>query len=83
MRTMILDVRTSYLMGAGFVAIAGAHLLLLAYRLPGEARASARTWAVVSFLFATSWSLFAFQDRLPDLATILFGHLAYLIAVAQ
>ena len=78
---MILDVRTSYVMGAGFVAIAGAHLLLLTYRLPTEVQSSARAWAAASVLFAVSWSLFAFGDALPDVATVLFGNVAYLWAV--
>ncbi|HEX7003521.1 MAG TPA: GGDEF domain-containing protein [Trueperaceae bacterium] len=78
---MNLDPRTIYLTGAAFVAIGAIHLLVLAQRLPVEHRRSARSWAFGCFAASASWAIFALEQFLPDLATVLFGNLAYLVAV--
>ncbi len=78
---MTLDVRTIFVMGSGFLVVTAVTLGLLARTLPRELRLSALTGTLATTSMAVAWALFAFEDALPDLATVLVANLTYLLSV--
>lgn len=78
---MTLDVRTVFLMGTGFLAMTALTLALVTRTLPAEFRRSALTGSIATALMGVAWTLFALEDVLPDIVTVLGANLLYLLAV--
>lgn len=79
---MTLDTRTVFVMGVGFLIVTTITLGLLVRTLPKDTRLSALVGTIATATLAASWSLFAFEDMVPELLALLGANLLYLIAGA-
>lgn len=78
---MILDVRTVFIMGAGFLAITTITLALLIRTLPADLRRSALVGTIATATLGLSWLLFAVEDLAPDAVNVVGANLLYLLAI--
>ncbi|MFA5551544.1 MAG: GGDEF domain-containing protein [Trueperaceae bacterium] len=79
---MILDPRTVFVMGSGFLVITTITLGLLVRTLPADIRRSALVGTGATLTLGISWLLFAFGDLVPDIFTVLGANFFYLLAIA-
>lgn len=79
---MILDVRTVFIMGAGFLAVTTITLGLLVPTLPRDTRRSAIVGTLATATLGVSWTLIALQGLIAERLSLLGGNLLYLIATA-
>lgn len=79
---MTLDTRTVFVMGSGFLAITTITLALLVRTLPADIRRSALVGTGATATLGISWLLFAMEDLVPDIYTVLGANLLYLIAIS-
>lgn len=79
---MILDPRTVFMMGAGFLVVTAITLGQLVRTLPKDTRRGALVGTTATGTLAASWTLVALEGLVPDLATVLAANLLYLIAAA-
>ncbi len=79
---MILDVRTVFIMGAGFLAVTTITLGLLVPTLPRDTRRSAIVGTLATATLGVSWTLIALQGLVAERLSLLGGNLLYLIAAA-
>ncbi len=79
---MILDVRTVFIMGAGFLAVTTITLGLLVPTLPRDTRRSAIVGTLATATLGVSWTLIALQGLIAERLSLLGGNLLYLIAAA-
>src|SRR5690606_20795299 len=79
---MILDTRTVFIMGVGFLALTTITLGLLVPTLPKDTRRSALVGTLATASLGASWALIALEGLIPELWSLLGGNLQYLIAAA-
>ncbi len=79
---MILDVRTVFIMGAGFLAVTTITLGLLVPTLPRDTRRSPIVGTLATATLGVSWTLIALQGLIAERLSLLGGNLLYLIAAA-
>ena len=79
---MILDPRTVFIMGAGFLAVTTITLGVLIRTLPKDTWRSAMVGTLATATLGVSWTLLALQGLVPERLSLLGGNLLYLIAAA-
>lgn len=79
---MILDPRTAFIMGAGFLAVTTITLGVLIPTLPRDTRRSAAVGTLATATLGVSWTLIALQGLVSERLSLLGGNLLYLIAAA-
>ena len=79
---MILDTRTVFIMGAGFLAVTTITLALMMHTLPKDTRRSALVGTLATATLGASWTLIALQGLVAERLSLLGGNLLYLIAAA-
>lgn len=79
---MILDTRTIFIMGAGFLAVTTITLALIMHTLPKDTRRSALVGTLATATLGASWTLIALQGLVAERLSLLGGNLLYLIAAA-
>lgn len=79
---MILDPRTVFVMGSGFLAITTITLGLLVRTFPADIRRSALVGTAATLTLGISWLLFAMEGLVPDIYTVLGANFFYLLAIA-
>lgn len=79
---MILDPRTVFIMGVGFLVVTTITLGLLVRTLPHDTRRSAVVGTLATATLGVSWTLIALEGLVPELWSLLGGNLLYLVAAA-
>jgi diguanylate cyclase (GGDEF)-like protein len=79
---MILDPRTVFVMGVGFLVVTSVTLGLLIRTLPKDTRRSATVGTLATATLGLSWALIAIEGLVPEVWSLLGGNLLYLIAAA-
>lgn len=79
---MILDPRTMFVMGAGFMVVTSLTLRLRMGTLPQDVRRSASTGAAATAFLALSWMLYALEGYVPQAVGVVVANGFYLLAIA-